>query len=154
MGLSKEEIVELACRYLPESEIRRFVLPGEVFCFLHRIFRQDRGSEDDTAWELLSYGICKEYTYDESVKLRGKWLLFTYVSLGTFPPTEHTLQLQPPHIVKGYFQTPDRSTEIRIMTISSLMNRSVPNSELQASAAMDANDSDKLIPFPAPKKGQ
>jgi hypothetical protein len=39
------------------------------------------------------------------------------VSLSTFPPAAQVLKLQPPHIVKGRFQNPDRTKEFRILNV-------------------------------------
>jgi hypothetical protein len=41
-----------------------------------------------------------------------------FASLAAFPPVAQVLKLQPPHVVKGRFQSADRSHEIRIVKVA------------------------------------
>lgn len=159
MNITREEIITLAGKYISESEVRQFPLPGELFVFFHRHKSDSRSPDDDLGWEWIGYGLCRSYQYDLSRKPHGKWLLFNYLSLASYPPVEQVLQLQPPHIVKGYFQTPDRLAEIRITTIRSdtLHLYHSPNdhddetshgNEVSADIDRPARDDGKFIRFP------
>lgn len=118
MGLSKEEILDLASRYIPPSEVIDFPFEGDLFCLLSRSISQDQPSPEEQDWSFNGYGICIGYTIDEEAKPLGKWLWMHFASLVTFPPVTQVLKLQPPHVVKGSFQNADRSLEIRIIKIN------------------------------------
>lgn len=118
MGLSKEEILDLASRYTSPNEVIDFPFEGDLFCLLSRSISQSQPTSEEQDWSFNGYGICIGYTIDEEAKPRGKWLWMHFASLVTFPPVTQVLKLQPPHVVKGSFHSADRSSEIRIIKIS------------------------------------
>jgi len=113
----KDEIIDLASRYLSKEEIVNFPFNGDLFAILIREIPQDRILEDNEGWTFGGYGQCLRYSIDEDAKPRGKWLWMHFVSLQGFPPAVEVIRLQPPHVAKGSFQTPDRTQEIRIIRI-------------------------------------
>ena len=118
MGMSKEEIVDLARRYLPSEEIGDFPGEGDLFCLLIRQLPVDRVPAEEEGWAFNGYGVCTGYSYDDEAAPRGKWLWMHFASLATFPPVAQVLKLQPPHIIKGRFQSADRTHEIRIVKVA------------------------------------
>ncbi len=122
MSLSREEILDLALRYITPAEAGDFPIKGELFCFLQRDLPENRVLDEKEGWAFSGYGICEGYQFDDESKPRGKWLWFSFLSLETFPPSIQNIRLQPPHVVKGLFQTPARDGEIRILKI----DRSLP----------------------------
>ena len=118
MGLSREEITDLALRYISREEISDFPFDGDLFCLLMRQLPADRVLPEAEGWAFNGYGICTGYAYDEDAKPHGKWLWLHFASLAAFPPEAQVLKLQPPHIVKGRFQSADRTTEIRILKVA------------------------------------
>lgn len=118
MDLSRPEIIDLAHRYVPAEELSDFPYNGDLFCLLVRPVPADRVLPEEEGWLFNGYGICLNYTYDEEAKPRGKWLWMHFASLSSFPPVAQVLRLQPPHIVKGRFQSIDRSHEIRMLKVA------------------------------------
>ena len=118
MSLSTDDIIELASRYVPQDEMIQFVFNGDLFAILIKDISQPGKFKDDEGWAFAGYGHCLGYEIDEDVKPRGKWLWMRFVSLQEFPPAEQALRLQPPHVVKGSFQTPDRTQEIKLLKIN------------------------------------
>jgi hypothetical protein len=118
MSITKEEITDLALRYLSAEEITDFPMNNDLFCLLMRPVPTDRILKEEEGWVFGGYGICNGYMFDEEAKPRGKWLWMHFASLSSFPPVEQVLKLQPPHVVKGRFQSADRSHEIRIIKIA------------------------------------
>lgn len=149
MGLSRDEILDLASRYISADEATDFPFEGDVFCLLSRQLTQDKPQADEDGWAFSGYGICIGYTMDEEAKPRGKWLWMHFVSLAAFPPVNQVLKLQPPHVVKGGFQSADRSHEIRIIKISTnnVLNALEQKMEepKKESIAQDKTDTDKKI---------
>ena len=117
MSLSREEVLDLALRYITPAEAGDFPVKDELFCFLQREIPENRVLQDQEGWAFSGYGICKGYEYDEEAKPRGKWLWFSFISLETFPPSLQNIRLQPPHVARGRFQTPARDGEVRILKI-------------------------------------
>ncbi len=117
MGMSREDIIQYARRYVTENLESDFPGEGDLFCFLHRKLDQAALPEAEAEWSFGGYGVCMEYVLDKEAKPAGKWVWMSYASLDSFPPQRRDIKLQPPHIVKGRFQSPDRTTEIRIMRI-------------------------------------
>lgn len=117
MPLKKEDITELALRYIEQDEITDFPGEGDIFCILEREIPADRQLEEDEGWGFAGYSICRGYEHDRGSKPEGKWLFMDIVSLATFPPHRNQLRLQPPHIAKGRFQSPGRDREFRILRI-------------------------------------
>ncbi|MDR0307043.1 MAG: hypothetical protein LBI42_09440 [Chitinispirillales bacterium] len=132
MSLTKGEIIGLASRYIPESETADFTFNGDLFALLIRDILQNRVLKDEEGWAFGGYGQCLQYTIDEDVKPRGKWLWMHFVSLQDFPPAPQVIRLQPPHVIKGTFQTPDRAQEIRILKIN--FSDILPNMHLNESS--------------------
>ena len=118
MGLSKEEIINLALRYVPSEEIADFPYQGDLFCLLIRQLSIERVLAEEEGWAFNGYGICTGYSYDEEAKPRGKWIWMHFASLAIFPPVAQVLKLQPPHIIKGRFESADRTHEIRIVKVA------------------------------------
>lgn len=117
MGLSRDEILDMASRYISPNEAIDFPFEGDVFCLLSRQVSQNPPPSEEEGWAFSGYGICIGYTLDEEAKPRGKWLWMHFASLTSFPPVTQVLKLQPPHIVKGCFQNAERSLDIRIIKI-------------------------------------
>ncbi len=118
MELTKDDIIDFALRYLSADEMADFPCPGDLFYFLIRTLSQNRNNiKDDEGWMFGGYGLCTGFSCDENEKPRGKWINMHFASLISFPPENQTLRLQPPHIVKGLFQSADRTYEIRIVKI-------------------------------------
>jgi hypothetical protein len=118
VGIPKNEIIDLALRYVSADEIADFPFDGDIFCMLSRELPPDRIVPEEEGWTFNGYGICTGYTFDEDAKPHGKWLWMHFASLALFPPVAQTLKLQPPHVVKGRFQSADRTHEIRIVKVS------------------------------------
>ena len=118
VDLSREEIVDLALRYVPDGEVTDFPYNGDLFCLLVRQIPADRIPAEEEGWAFNGYGVCLNYTYDEEARPRGKWLWMHFASLSSFPPVSQVLKLQPPHVVKGRFQSVDRSREIRLLKVA------------------------------------
>jgi hypothetical protein len=116
--LSKQEIIDLASRYTSPEEIVDFPHDGDLFCLLQRVLPDNAVLADDKGWTFAGYGICSGYVIDETEMPAGKWLWMHFVSLAAFPPISQTLKLQPPHIAKGRFESPDRKIEFRILKIA------------------------------------
>ncbi len=120
MGLSREEIVTHASRYVEDNEVGDFPMDGDLFAVIRRTVPSGETSPDPLeGWEFEEYGICTDYNIDTNEKPHGKWLWFSYISLGAFPPRPTNYRLQPPHVVKGHFTDASRTVERRIMRIPS-----------------------------------
>lgn len=117
MGLSRDEIRDLASRYITESEMTDFPFEGDVFSLLVRDVPDDKVLKDDDGWAFAGYGLCIGYVFDYEAKPRGKWLWMHFAGLTTFPPLPQSFKLQPPHVVKGRFSNPERTKEYRIVKI-------------------------------------
>ena len=122
MELSRKEIVDLASRYISAEESLDFPYNGDLFCLLIRAVPTDRVLAEEEGWSFNGYGVCLNYTYDEESRPRGKWLWMHFASLSSFPPVAQVLKLQPPHILKGRFQSIDRTHEIRILKVAVVGN--------------------------------
>jgi len=154
MGVSKEEITDLASRYISRDEITDFPFDGELFCLLSRELPDGKVLSDDEGWGFGGYAICIGYTFDEESKPHGKWIWMHYASLNSFPPQAQVLKLQPPHIVKGSFQNPERTHEIRMMKIDTknLKDRN-ENKDKNAKNTEDNNQGrDNVVAFRPKKK--
>lgn len=118
MGVSKKEIIELASRYISPEECIDFPCAGDLFCLFIRQLPNNAVLDEEEGWGFNGYGMCTGYSYDAEAKPMGKWLYMHFANLTAFPPVAQMLRLQPPHVVKGRFQSADRSNEIRIMKIT------------------------------------
>ncbi len=151
MGLSKEEILDLASRYIPPNEAIDFPFEGDLFCLLSRTLSQNQTASEEQDWSFNGYGICIGYTIDEEAKPRGKWLWMHFASLVTFPPVTQVLKLQPPHVVKGSFQNADRSHEIRIIKIGTGNVQDALEKKLEHQkevvVSQEATDDKKIVKF-------
>lgn len=107
MGLSKEEIINLASRYIDKADMVDFPHENDVFALMVRPKVPD--STPLKGLTFVGYCICKEYIYDETAKPLGKWLFMHYVSLSNYPPIAEVLRLQPPHVTTGEFDNTDRT---------------------------------------------
>ena len=67
MSLSREEIAELALRYISEDEIIDFPQKEELFCFMERTMIKGKKLKESEGWRFGGYGICKGYEYDFDV---------------------------------------------------------------------------------------
>lgn len=117
MGIPRDEIIDLASRYVSSQEITDFPFENDLFCLLIRAIPEDKVLTEEEGWGFRGYGVCIGYTYDDEAKPKGKWLLMHFASLDSFPPVAQILKLQPPHVVKGRFQNPERTHEIRILKV-------------------------------------
>lgn len=118
MGLTRDEIIDLASRYTTQDELTDFPFDGDVFCILIREVPKDKVLQEEEGWAFRGYGICLGYVTDDEAKPAGKWLWMHFASLDTFPPGAQVLKLQPPHVVKGRFQNAERTHEIRMIKVS------------------------------------
>jgi hypothetical protein len=116
-SISVEEILELASVYIDIDEYATILNPKDLFALLVRPISAKKNSE----WFLASYGLLSDYVTDVSEKPYGKWITMKYLSFDTFPPRQAEIRLQPPHIVKGYFQSFDRSSETKIVAVMPLV---------------------------------
>jgi hypothetical protein len=130
MGISKEEIIDLATRYLSPEEITDFPSEGDLFCILARELPENKVLAEEEGWAFNGYGICVGYVIDEDTKPRGKWLWMHFASLNNFPPEGQVLKLQPPHVVKGRFQNPGRTHEFRILKVDLKASPQSPVNEI------------------------
>lgn len=150
--MEKEEIIDLALRYIEENELVDFPVKNELFCFLNREVPTDRVLKDEEGWRFAGYGLCTGYQKDYESKPAGKWIWFNYLTLNTFPPAPEVTKLQPPHIAKGLFSTPDRSMQIRIVKMMPdsiyKMESEVEGDEKQAD---NNRNKDNLLQFPGTK---
>ena len=154
MTLTNKEIINLALRYIPEEEITDFPGEGDLFCFLERNLPKKKVLKDNEGWTFAGYGICKGYDYDYESKPKGKWLWFFFISLNTFPPTQQTFKLQPPHIAKGIFQNSQRSGEIKIIKIPKYF-LDIDSNESLKKKTPDISENlgkDNILQFPQKKK--
>ncbi len=125
MQLSKEDVISYATRYISQDDITDFPGPRDLFALMQReketVRTADDGSGDTSAdpsdWQFMGYGLCLGYQTDEEAKPAGKWVWFSYLYLGTWPPIKQHMRLQPPHVVLGRFSTSDRSKEVKIEKI-------------------------------------
>jgi len=151
MSLSREEIAELALRYIPEDEIIDFPQEEELLCFMERTVPKGKKLKDSEGWRFGGYGICKGYEYDFESKPKGKWVWFYFVSLNTFPPTKQCLKLQPPHIARGRFENADRSGEMKIVRIPDYFQEIGAEYKNEYRETTDPASNDNIIPFPRKK---
>jgi hypothetical protein len=120
MFLSRQEIIDFASRYVEPGEAVDFPNHGELFCLIGRDLPDGKILTDEEGWSFQGYSICLGYTLDNEAVPPGKWLWMQFASLAAFPPQQQVLKLQPPHVVRGRFQNPDRTKEFRILKISLL----------------------------------
>ena len=117
MFLSQQEIIDYASRYVTSDEMLDFPGEGDLFCMIGRDLPEGKILAEEEGWAFQGYGICLGYTLDQEATPIGKWLWMHFASLTVFPPTEQVFKLQPPHVVKGRFQNPDRTKEYRIIKL-------------------------------------
>jgi len=115
MGLTRDEIIQYATRYVAASDVGDFPMDGDLFCLFSRRTDSNGGPAREPQWQFEGYGICRGYRLDGGTKPAGKWVWFEYLSLATFPPHVTEIKLQPPHVVTGTFQTGDRGREMRVV---------------------------------------
>lgn len=155
MKLTREEIIDLALRYINKNELVDFPFTGDLFNFFMRTLNSDPDPEQATPWHFTGYGLCLGYEKDLHTKPEGKWLSFSFLSLDTYPPPEQTLKLQPPHIARGLFQNQGRTHEIKIQKINILKDlkaHQTPEKKPPLVQSHKQSEQDNIIPFPSPKK--
>jgi len=151
MGITKDELLDLACRYIDSNEVADFPGENDLFFFTVRELIPNKVLGDDEGWMFRGYAYCHGYTFDEESKPRGKWMWMHFTDLSTFPPQRQTMKLQPPHIAKGKFQNPERTVEIRFLRID--MNNPVqPPVEKEPQQPKSAENTDEKIVQFRPKK--
>lgn len=123
MSLTRDEILEYASPYLTDNDTAEFALPGDLFCMVTRALPSDTTPGENEGWRFAVYGVCTRYLLDEETKPAGKWIWFEFISLNTFPPQLTMLKLQPPHIVRGRFQSPTRTEEFRLFPLPTSAGR-------------------------------
>jgi hypothetical protein len=116
--LSKQEVLDYASRYVAAEDAVDFAHNGDLFCLLARKIESGKVQAGDEGWGFQGYGICTGYTVDEQEIPAGKWLWMHFASFATFPPSAQAFRLQPPHAVKGGFQNPQRTEELKIVKIN------------------------------------
>ena len=131
MTLNRDDIIDLALQYISNDEVVTFPGNNELFAFFQRILPDNKILKDDEGWKFSGYGICTGYEYDLHSKPRGKWIWFSFLSLHTFPPHKQSIKLQPPHIACGMFQTPQRTSEIKILNLSVEKENSYSQDEVE-----------------------
>lgn len=131
MSLSRQEIIDFALRYITPGEVVDFPVPGDLFSLFQRELPANKILKDDEGWRFAGYCLCREYVPDDESKPMGKWIWHHFVSLSVFPPFESVLKLQPPHIVKGLFQNPERTFEYKITKIALDKIPAIKNEESQ-----------------------
>ncbi|MFP4417007.1 MAG: hypothetical protein ACOC4C_02440 [Fibrobacterota bacterium] len=149
MALSYEEIVEYAKRYVDEQQLKEFPIDGDLFCLFSRQIPSDKMLEEEEGWSFGGYGIALKYELDLSAKPAGKWIWFHFISLASFPPVQQVIKLQPPHIVKGRFFSPDRTLETRIMRIP--WQDALKNETSKEVAAIQPDEENKTQPQNTPE---
>lgn len=117
MSMTRDEIITLASRYIEDDDAIDFPMKDDTFCLLARDIPQNTILKEEEGWAFSGYGVCLGYLPDEQAKPVGKWIFMHFASLNSFPPSQQVLRLQPPHIVKGRFQNPERTREIRILKL-------------------------------------
>lgn len=115
-SISVEEILDLALRYIDESECGVIARPNELFALFVRPIASAGKTAGD--WIFVCYGLVLDY-FVNLEKPRGKWITLKYISFDSFPPKPSSIRLQPPHIAKGYFQNFDRTSEMKIVAVFS-----------------------------------
>ena len=162
MSLSQQEIIDYASRYVESGEMVDFPFNGDLFCLIGRDLPENKVLAEEEGWGFQGYGICLGYTLDMEAKPLGKWLWMHFASLAVFPPAEQVFKLQPPHVVKGRFQNPGRSSEFRMIKvklgsttqdgIASISSVS-PGLEVPSKAPVSASDTHgKIVQFRRKKK--
>lgn len=142
--LTRQEIIGYASRYVTPDEGTDFPFEGDLFCLLGRTLGGNRILKEEEGWRFQGYGRCSGYTLDGEAKPIGKWVWMHFVSLAEFPPTQQTIRLQPPHVVRGRFQDPSRTREFRIIKID--MKKSV-QAPLKEFSRPEIPQKGKLVPF-------
>ncbi len=117
MSMTRDEIITLASRYIDEDDAIDFPMKDDTFCLLTRDISQNTVLKEEEGWTFSGYGVCLGYLPDDQAKPIGKWIFMHFASFNSFPPSQQVLRLQPPHIVKGRFQNPERTREIRILKL-------------------------------------
>ncbi|MCX7726788.1 MAG: hypothetical protein N2053_08050 [Chitinispirillaceae bacterium] len=118
MSISKEEIIDLALRYISEDEITPFPDAGDFFAIFYKpLSGTEKIQREDKKVNFLFYGLCLDYFIDEQEKPYGKWILMSFLNFGHFPPIREAFKLQPPHIAKGKFQNSERTMEFYFFKI-------------------------------------
>ena len=112
--MTKDEIIEEATRYISPEEVVDF--PEENDLFYLTVTPTDKSPQ------FVGYGICRGYVKDIETKPHGKWIYFNYMDLSVFPSVTRELKLQPPHIAKGAFETPDRLAMVNIHKSNARLN--------------------------------
>ena len=135
--MTRDEIITLASRYINPDDKIDFPLKNDVFCLLKREIPDNTVLTDEEGWIFGGYGICLGYLPDEQSKPIGKWIFMHFASLDTFPPSAQVLKLQPPHIVNGRFQNPERTKEIRILKIGLDQNSAKKNINNESAGKSD-----------------
>jgi len=150
--LSKQDIIDYAARYVDPKDVVDFPFNNDLFCLMGRKL-SDAPLKDEEGWEFNGYGICTGYVLDDLEMPLGKWIWMYFAGLSTFPPQQQVLKLQPPHIVKGGFQNPERTHEFRFLKIdlsmrpketpisSNALTTPTPPKEIQTSQL------DNIVPF-------
>ena len=85
MGLSREEIVDLASRYTTLDKAVDFPYDGDVFCILVRTVPENEIISEEEGWGFRGYGICIGYVIDDEAKPRGKMAMDAFCKPGHIP---------------------------------------------------------------------
>jgi len=148
-----KEIRELALRYIDEDECTDIPDRHNIFAIFTRpIIKKKNAKNHD--WLLIEYGFLLDYITDPNEKPYGKWINMNYLSLNAFPPSRTSIRLQPPHIAKGYFQSFDRTHEMRIeLAIGNIDEYGFICRSNDADHEEETGDGEaKILQFPGGKK--
>ncbi len=149
MGLQKDEIIDLASRYVDVTRAN-FPYENDLFYFLMRKVPDNKVLKENEGWQFTGYGQITEYVLDTEAKPLGKWIFMYYLDFTRFPLEEQSLKLQPPHIVNGMFHSADRSFQIKM--VKCLRPSEIPEDHQPAAFASGESGSseepDNIIPFP------
>lgn len=144
MSMTRDEIITLASRYIEDDDAIDFPMKDDTFCLLAREISHNTVLKEEEGWAFSGYGVCLGYLPDEQAKPVGKWIFMHFASLNSFPPSQQVLRLQPPHIVKGRFQNPERTREIRILKL--VLGASDQNAGQNNETIVEKSQSEKQDP--------
>jgi hypothetical protein len=109
--------LDLASRYISPNEAIDFPFEGDLFCLLSHSISQDQPASRRKVGYLTDM---ESVSVTPSMKKQnpGKMALDAFCQSGCIPSGNPGVKTSTSHVVKGYFQSADRSHEIRIIKIS------------------------------------
>lgn len=113
--LSKDEIINYASRYVNPGEEIDFPMEGDVFVLFIK-------KSADQQYSFSGYFVCEGYRLNHESKCEGSWLIMDFYSLSTAPPRKGIFHLQSPHVVKGKWDSADRSENFKMLKFDAVKN--------------------------------